>query len=64
MSEPALVVGLQLGAVSLHSRARTRDAAASPSQTLGVAIESTETAMPSLSMASIAWLGCHFISRS
>ena len=32
------------------------------SGSLGVPIDSTDTAMPSRSMASIAWLGCHCVS--
>jgi hypothetical protein len=51
-------------AASLHSRAKVRDAAASPSHTLGEEIDSTETAMPLLSIASMAWLGCHLLIRS
>ena len=64
MAEAAFVIGLNLAAASLHSRAKMREEAASPSQTLGVETESTETAMPSWSIASIAWLGCHLVSRS
>ena len=51
-------------AASLHSRAKMRDELASPSHTLGVEIDSTETAIPPLSMASMAWLGCQLVSRS
>jgi hypothetical protein len=48
----------------LTSRVKVRDAAVSPSQVLGVDTDSTDTAMPSLSIASMAWLGFQFFSRS
>ncbi len=64
MAEAALVVRCIFAAASLTSRAKVRDAAASPSHTLGVDTDSTDTAMPSLSIASMAWLGRQFFSRS
>ena len=39
-------------------------AAVSPSHVLGVDTDSTDTAMPPLSIASMAWLGFQFFSRS
>ena len=65
MAEPALVVPLHLGGgLVAFARERRATPAAPPSQTLGVEIDSTDTAMPSLSIASMAWLGCHLVSRS
>jgi hypothetical protein len=63
MAEAALVVALHLAALVALAGQRGDFGALSPS-TFGVPIDSTDTAMPSLSIASTVWLGFQFFSRS